>query len=61
MADLSLSFVERCLASYDLESLPSLADEYNTRGPEVLTPFIQHSGFEIMARLLGGGRKSRRR
>lgn len=56
MADLSLSFVERCLASYDLESLPSLANEYNARGVEALTPFVQHPGFEVIARLLGGVR-----
>ena len=27
MTDAALGFLERCLASYDLESLPSLAEE----------------------------------
>ncbi|KAH8115108.1 nucleoporin Nup186/Nup192/Nup205 [Phellopilus nigrolimitatus] len=52
MTDLSLCFVERCLASFDLESLPSLAEEYNVKGPEVLFPVIQHPGFDVLSRIL---------
>ncbi|KAL5524938.1 hypothetical protein ACEPAF_8807 [Sanghuangporus sanghuang] len=52
MADLALCFLERCLASYDLESLPSLAHEFAVKGPEVLVPFVHHPGFEVLCRIL---------
>ncbi|KAI5120013.1 hypothetical protein M0805_008474 [Coniferiporia weirii] len=52
MADLALCFLERCLASYELESLPSLAEEYHVKGAEVLFPFMQHPGFDVLYRLL---------
>ena len=52
MADAALGFLERCLASYDLESLPSLAEEYASRGVEALTPFVHHPGFEVLSRIL---------
>ncbi|EJD04791.1 uncharacterized protein FOMMEDRAFT_153883 [Fomitiporia mediterranea MF3/22] len=52
MADLSFCFLERCLASYDLESLPGLAEEYTIKGPEVLTPLVHHPGFDVLSRML---------
>lgn len=52
MTELALCFVERCLASYDLESLPSLAEEYNAKGPEILAPLVHHPGFDVLARIL---------
>ena len=52
MAEISLCFIERCLASYDLESLPSLAEEYMMKGPEVLSPIVQHPGFDVLSRIL---------
>lgn len=52
MADLSLCFLERCLASYDLEALPNLAEEFNTKGPEVLVPVVHHPGFDVLVRIL---------
>ncbi|KAA1466852.1 hypothetical protein DENSPDRAFT_57546 [Dentipellis sp. KUC8613] len=48
--DLCLSFMERCLASYDLESLASAEDQQISG--DVLTPFFTHPGFDIMQRLL---------
>lgn len=53
MADTALCFLERCLASFDLEALPGLAEEYALKGPEVLTPLLQHAGFDVLARILG--------
>ncbi len=52
MAGLGLCFLERCLASYDLESLPGLAEEYNAKGPEVLAPLVHHPGFDVLTRVL---------
>ena len=53
MADAALCFLERCLASFDLEALPGLAEEYALKGPEVLTPLLQHAGFDVLSRILG--------
>lgn len=52
MANLSLCFLERCLASYDLEGLPGLADEYNVKGLEVIVPLVHHPGFNVLLRIL---------
>ncbi|KAI0063325.1 hypothetical protein BV25DRAFT_416650 [Artomyces pyxidatus] len=51
MNDLCLSFVERCLASYDLEALLSSAEEHQIRRESVI-PMLLHPGFEILHRLL---------
>ena len=52
MADAALCFLERCLASFDLEALPGLAEEYALKGPEVLTPLLQHASFDVLSRIL---------
>ena len=49
--DLCLCFVERCLASYDLESLVTGPDELQPKGDDLLHLLI-HPGFDIMKRLL---------
>ncbi|TFY78074.1 hypothetical protein EWM64_g5939 [Hericium alpestre] len=48
--DLCLSFIERCLASYDLESLASADDRQVSA--DVLGPLFTHPGYDIMQRLL---------
>ncbi|TDL27118.1 hypothetical protein BD410DRAFT_714859 [Rickenella mellea] len=52
MTDRSFCFLERCLASYDVESLSSLSEAYAAKGPEVLIPFLQHPGFDVLTRIL---------
>lgn len=49
--DLCLTFIERALASYDLEPLVSASDEISVKA-EKLLPFISHPGYDIMKRLL---------
>lgn len=49
--DLCLCFIERCLASYDLESLVTGPDELQPKGDDLLHLLI-HPGFDIMKRLL---------
>jgi nuclear pore complex protein Nup205 len=49
--DLCLTFVERCLASYDLENLVSLV-ENRQLAPDSMVPFLVHPGYDIMKRLL---------
>ncbi|KZT05221.1 uncharacterized protein LAESUDRAFT_702393 [Laetiporus sulphureus 93-53] len=51
MNDLCLCFIERCLASYDLESLLTKVDELQPKGDEVVQLAI-HPGYDIMQRLL---------
>ena len=48
--DLCLNFVERSLASFNLESLVSLDD--STLNLETLIPLLIHPGYDIMKRLL---------
>jgi nuclear pore complex protein Nup205 len=52
MADVALCFLERCLASYELESLPTYATEYNNKGIEALFPLLHHPGFDVLTRIL---------
>lgn len=49
--DLCLCFIERCLASYSLESLVSPVEELQLKG-DALIPFLVHPGYEIMKRVL---------
>ncbi|KAH9929472.1 nucleoporin Nup186/Nup192/Nup205 [Fomitopsis serialis] len=49
--DLCLCFIERCLASYDLESLVTSTDELQPKGDDLLQLAV-HPGFDIMKRLL---------
>lgn len=49
--DLCLCFIERCLASYTLESLVSPVEELNLKG-DALIPLLVHPGYEIMKRIL---------
>ncbi|KAI0944532.1 hypothetical protein AcW1_002214 [Taiwanofungus camphoratus] len=49
--DLCLCFVERCLASYDLESLVTNVEELQPQG-ESLMQLAIHPGYDIMKRML---------
>ncbi|EIN05826.1 hypothetical protein PUNSTDRAFT_137309 [Punctularia strigosozonata HHB-11173 SS5] len=51
MNDLCLCYVERCLGSYELETLVSAADN-GTLLMETLIPFLTHPGYDVMKRLL---------
>lgn len=51
MNDLCLSFIERCLASYELESLLMSTEEKQVRG-DVLLSLVTHPGYDIMRRIL---------
>lgn len=51
MNDLCLCFIERCLASYELESLVTALE--NAQSPQqTVGPFLTHPGYDIMKRLL---------
>ncbi|KAF9264555.1 hypothetical protein L218DRAFT_1076467 [Marasmius fiardii PR-910] len=52
--DLCLCFIERALASYDLESF-LLAAEANELKNSAITPYLVHPGYDIMNRLLTDG------
>jgi nuclear pore complex protein Nup205 len=49
--DLCLCFIERCLASYSLESLVSPVEDLQLKG-DALIPLLVHPGYEIMKRIL---------
>ncbi|KAH8101334.1 nucleoporin Nup186/Nup192/Nup205 [Cristinia sonorae] len=49
MNDACLAFIERCLASFELESLAANND---TPAPNNISTLTHHPGYEIMARLL---------
>lgn len=49
--DLCLTFVERALASYDLEPIVSVSEEMSAKA-EKLLPYVTHPGYDIMKRLL---------
>ncbi|KII84114.1 hypothetical protein PLICRDRAFT_702060 [Plicaturopsis crispa FD-325 SS-3] len=49
--DLCLCFIERALASYDLESLVSTADDAQLKS-EVIVPLLVHPGYDLVKRLL---------
>lgn len=51
MNDLCLCYIERALASFDLESLVSATDEGPLKS-ETLIPLLVHPGFDVMKRLL---------
>ena len=51
MNDLCLCFVERCLASFDLESLVSGPDDISAKS-ELLLQLATHPGYDIMKRML---------
>ena len=51
MNDLCLAFVERCLASYNVETLLTLAEENHAR-KEALKGLVTHPGFGILQRIL---------
>jgi len=51
MHDSCLSFVERCLASFDLEAL-LVAAESNQLKPDTLSYLLVHPGYDIMKRML---------
>ena len=51
MNDLCLAFIERCLASYDVELILTLAEENQARR-EALKSFTTHPGFGILQRVL---------
>ncbi|KAK0463078.1 nucleoporin Nup186/Nup192/Nup205, partial [Desarmillaria tabescens] len=49
--DLCLCFIERCLASFDLESLLAAAENGQLKG-DVLIPLLIHPGYDVMTRML---------
>lgn len=49
--DLCLAFIERALASYDLEHLVGVTEETSFKA-EKLLPLVSHPGYDIMVRLL---------
>jgi nuclear pore complex protein Nup205 len=49
--DLCLCFIERCLGSYELESLLSSEDDLQLRR-ESVGPLLVHPGYDVMKRLL---------
>jgi nuclear pore complex protein Nup205 len=49
--DLCLCFIERVLASYDLESLMASIDDMQFKG-EFIIPLLVHPGYDIMTRML---------
>ncbi|KAH9976638.1 nucleoporin Nup186/Nup192/Nup205 [Lactifluus volemus] len=51
MNDLSLAFIERCLASYNVEILLTLAEDNQVRR-EALKLLIMHPGFGVLQRIL---------
>lgn len=51
MNDLCLSYIERALASFNLESLVSATEEGPLKS-EMLIPLLVHPGFDVMKRLL---------
>lgn len=51
MNDLCLCFIERTVASFDLESLVSLMED-SQMTPETIVPFLVHPGYDVMKRLL---------
>ncbi|EPQ55766.1 hypothetical protein GLOTRDRAFT_115998 [Gloeophyllum trabeum ATCC 11539] len=50
--DLCLCFMERCIASYELEGLLGMQESDARMTPEALASFVIHPGFDIMKRLL---------
>ncbi|KAG8847887.1 hypothetical protein FRB91_011356, partial [Serendipita sp. 411] len=56
LKDLCLQVVEKALASYELELMPSTMQSITTQGPQVIRPWILHPGFEVMSRLLSDTR-----
>ncbi|KAI0042606.1 hypothetical protein FA95DRAFT_1610066 [Auriscalpium vulgare] len=51
MNDLCLAFVERCLASYDIDSLLAATEQQQVRR-ELVQSLVLHPGFEVLQRLL---------
>ncbi|KAE9406107.1 hypothetical protein BT96DRAFT_955003 [Gymnopus androsaceus JB14] len=51
MNDLCLAFIERVLASYDMETLLSSAEEGSLKENSVV-PYLIHPGYEVMKRML---------
>lgn len=51
MNDLCLCYIERALASFDLESLVTVSDDAPLKS-DVLIPLLVHPGFDVMKRLL---------
>ncbi|KAK0478734.1 nucleoporin Nup186/Nup192/Nup205 [Armillaria novae-zelandiae] len=51
MNNLCLCFIERCLASFDLESLLAAAENGQLKG-DVLLPLLIHPGYDVMNRML---------
>ncbi|KAF7759783.1 hypothetical protein Agabi119p4_11478 [Agaricus bisporus var. burnettii] len=49
--DLCLTFIERTLASYNLESLVNITDDLSVK-PDKLLPLVSHPGYDIVKRLL---------
>ncbi|KIK56168.1 hypothetical protein GYMLUDRAFT_87421 [Collybiopsis luxurians FD-317 M1] len=51
MNDLCLAFIERVLASYDMESLLASAEEGSLK-ESLIGPYLVHPGYEVMKRML---------
>lgn len=51
MNDLCLCFIERCLASFELESLIAGSDDFSTKG-DLLLQLAIHPGHDLMKRML---------
>lgn len=56
LKDLCLQFVEKSLASYDLESLPAALQTIHSKGPQSIRTWITDPGFDITVRLLSDTR-----
>lgn len=52
LKDLCLQFIEKSLASYDLESLPAALQALSSHGPQSIRPWVLHPGFDVLVRLL---------
>ena len=50
--ELCLRYVEKMLAGFPVEHARAARERVRTMGPQVLTPWLTHPGFDVMVRLL---------
>lgn len=50
--ELCLQYVEKTLAGFPVDHARAAGERVRTMGPQVLTPWLTHPGFDIMVRLL---------
>ncbi|CAG8656069.1 15593_t:CDS:2, partial [Acaulospora colombiana] len=56
LKDMCLQFLEKSLASYELEALPATLQNVAAQGPLIIRPWLAHPGFEILNRLFSESR-----